>query len=64
MKIYEVNGRKVWLDKAPEGYEVKKPEKVEPKVEEPKVEPVKEEEPKTKAKRTPSNKGRKAGNNK
>ncbi len=59
MKIYEVDGRKVWLDKAPEGYEVKKPEKVEPKVEEPKV-----EEPKTKAKRTPSNKGRKAGNNK
>ena len=54
MKIYEVDGRKVWLDKAPEGYEVKKPEKVEPKV----------EEPKTKAKRTPSNKGRKAGNNK
>ena len=22
MKIYEVGGRKVWLDKAPEGYEV------------------------------------------
>lgn len=64
MKIYEVDGRKVWLDKAPEGYEVKKTEKVEPKVEEPTVDPIKEEEPKTKAKRTPSNKGRKAGNNK
>ena len=47
MKIYEVDGRKVWLDKAPEGYEVKKTEKVEPKVEEPKVDPIKEEEPKT-----------------
>lgn len=61
MKIYEVNGRKVWLDKAPEGYEVKKPE---PKKVEVKVEPEKVEEPKTKAKKVPSNKGRKAGNNK
>lgn len=61
MKIYEVNGRKVWLDKAPMGYEEKKPEKAEPKkVEEPK----KDVEPKTKAKSVPSNKGRKARNNK
>lgn len=26
MKIYTVNGRKVWLDKAPEGYEKPKVE--------------------------------------
>jgi len=58
MKIYTVNGRKVWLDKAPEGYE--EPKKEEPK----KVEPVKAEEPETKAKKTTANKGRKAGSNK
>lgn len=53
MKIYEINGRKVWLDKAPEGYE-------EPKKEEPKKEPA----PATKAKKAPANKARKAGSNK
>ena len=58
MKIYTVNGRKVWLDKAPEGYE--EPKKEESK----KVEPVKAEEPETKAKKTTANKGRKAGSNK
>ncbi len=58
MKIYIVNGRKVWLDKAPEGYE--EPKKEEPK----KVEPVKAEEPETKAKKTTANKARKAGSNK
>lgn len=53
MKIYTVNGRKVWLDKAPEGHEEPKAEtvKVEPKVE-------------TKAKKTTANKARKAGANK
>lgn len=57
MKIYEVNGRKVWLNEAPEGYEEPKTEpKVEAKAEEPKPAP--------KAKKTPSNKARKAGNNK
>lgn len=55
MKVYTVNGRKVWLDKAPEGYE--EPKKVA------EVAPV-VEEPKTKAKRATSNKARKAGNNK
>lgn len=48
MKIYEVNGRKVWLDKAPEGY----------------AEPVKKAEPETKAKKASANKSRKAGSNK
>ena len=60
MKIYEVNGRKVWLDKAPSGYE-------EPKVE--KTAEVKtEEKAKTatanKARKTPANKSRKAGSDK
>ena len=58
MKIYNVNGRMVWLDKAPEGYE--EPTKPEPK----KVELVKEEKPETKAKKAPANKARKAGSNK
>ena len=58
MKIYTVNGRQVWLDKAPAGYE--EPKKPEPK----KVEPVKAEEPETKAKKTTANKARKAGSNK
>lgn len=56
MKIYEVDGRKVWLDKAPEGY-------VEPKTkkaEEPKDEPMAE----PKAKRVPKNKARKGVENK
>ena len=58
MKIYEVNGRKVWLDKAPEGYE--EPKKVEPKKAETKEEP----KPETKAKKAPANQSRKAGSNK
>ena len=57
MKIYEVNGRKVWLDKAPEGYEepktIKKTEDDEPKA-----------EPTPKAKKASQNKSRKAGANK
>ena len=65
MKIYVVDGRKVWLDKAPEGYEEPKkvePVKVEEKTEEAKVEP--KAEPKPKAKKAPANKVRKAGSNK
>ena len=59
MKIYVVDGRKVWLDKAPEGYvEKTEPEK---KVEE-KIEP--KAEPKPKAKKTPQNKARKEVKNK
>ena len=57
MKIYEVNGRLVWLNKAPEGY-------VEPVKEEPKAEPKAKPEPATKAKKAPANKARKAGSNK
>lgn len=58
MKIYEVDGRKVWLDKAPEGYvEPTKPEKKEETVE-PKA------EVKPKAKKTTSNKARKEVKNK
>lgn len=61
MKIYEINGRKVWLDKAPEGYEEPKPvekTKAEPKAEKAKAEPA------TKAKKTTENKARKARSNK
>ena len=58
MKIYVVDGRKVWLDKAPEGYE--EPAKVEKKPEEPKAKP----ETANKAKKAPANKARKAGSNK
>jgi hypothetical protein len=58
VKIYEINGRKVWLNKAPEGY-------IEP---EKKAEPEKDPEPtaapKAKARKTPANKSRKAGGNK
>lgn len=58
MKIYEINGRKVWLDKAPEGYE-------EPKKAEIKVEPKTEPEPvPVKVKKATSNKARKSGGNK
>lgn len=56
MKVYEINGRKVWLNEPPKGYE--EPKKVE------KVEPEKVEEPKTKVRKAASNKARKAGNNK
>lgn len=58
MQIYEVNGRLVWLNKAPEGYEA--PKKPEPKVEEPKAKPATA----NKAKKAPANKARKAGSNK
>lgn len=58
MKIYEVNGRKVWLDKAPEGY-------VEPvKAETKKIDDKAEAEPKAKAKKATANKARKTGGNK
>lgn len=58
MKIYNINGRDVWLDHAPEGYE--EPKKAEPaKVEEPKAKPTA-----AKAKKAPANKSRKAGSNK
>lgn len=57
MKIYEVNGRKVWLNEAPEGY--KKPEKAEPT-----PEPKAKAEPANKARKTPANKAKKAGSNK
>lgn len=60
MKIYEVDGRKVWLRTAPAGYEA--PKKAEPAKAEPKEEPKAEIE--TKAKKTPANKARKAGANK
>jgi len=55
MKIYTINGRSVWLNKAPEGYE--EPEKKTEETVEPKS------EPKTKAKKV-SNKSRKEVKNK
>lgn len=59
MKIYEVGGRKVWLNAPPEGYvEPEKPKKTEEKKEEPKV------ETKAKPESSKSNKARKAGSNK
>lgn len=57
MKIYVVNGRKVWLDKAPSGYE-------EPKTEEVKTEEKAKTATANKAKKTPANKSRKAGSDK
>jgi hypothetical protein len=62
VKIYEVNGRKVWLDPetAPAGA---KPLEAPKKTQQAAPEPVKEE-PETKAKKTPANKSRKAGGNK
>lgn len=62
MKIYDVNGRKVWLNEAPEGYV--SPKKPEANKEEPKAEPKARPEPANKAKKTPQNKARKAGSNK
>lgn len=60
MKIFLVNGSKVWLDpeKAPAGaIPFEQPKKA--------PEPVKvPEEPETKAKKAPANKSRKAGGNK
>ena len=61
MKIYEINGRKVWLDPAAAPADAITME--QPKKEQPKPEPV-QEEPKEKAKKTPANKARKAGGNK
>jgi len=59
MKIYEVNGRKVWLDKAPEGYVEKTTKKTEGE------EIVKAEAaPEAKAKKATANKSRKSGGNK
>lgn len=75
MRIYTLNGQKVWLDPEtapaeaiPYGKPKAEPKKAEPK----KVEPVKAEEPEqkakpepvNKAKKTPANKSRKAGSNK
>lgn len=62
MKIYLLQGRKVWLteDKAPaEAILLSKPEKVAPVKAE-----AKEEEPELKAKPTPANKAKKAPANK
>lgn len=60
MKIYEVNGRKVWLNQPPEGYVA--PVKAEPKKEEPEVKA--KPEPANKARKAPANKSRKAGSKK
>ncbi len=59
MKIYTVNGRKVWLDKAPEGYVEPKPEKAEPEI----IDKA-DAAPKAKAKKATANKARKSGGNK
>lgn len=55
MKIYIVNGRKVWLDKAPEGAEEVKPVV---KAEEPKAEAKAKPETANKARKAPANKKR------
>lgn len=58
MKIYTVNGRMVWLDKAPEGY-------IEPvKAPEAPVEEKAKPAPANKAKKATANKSRKAGSDK
>ena len=54
MKVYEVNGRKVWLNEPPQGY-------VEPKKEDKTVKAEPTAEIKPKAKKVPQNKSRKAG---
>lgn len=61
MKIYVVNGRKVWLDKAPDGYEEVKTviDTTEEKIEE-KAKPA----PANKARKARANKSRKAENEK
>lgn len=58
MKIYLLNGRKVWLDEnnLPNGAEPCETKKVEKNAEPAEV--------KTKARKTPANKARKAGSNK
>ncbi len=60
MKIYLLNGRKVWLDEnnLPNGAEPCETKKVEKKAEPAEV------KTETKAKKVPSNKARKAGSNK
>lgn len=59
MKIYVVNGRKVWLDKAPEGAEEVKPV-TKAEEAEPKAKPITA----NKARKTPANKSRKEGSKK
>ena len=59
MKIYTVNGRKVWLDKAPDGYVEPKPEQAEPEI----IDKA-DAAPKAKAKKATANKARKSGGNK
>lgn len=56
MKIYEVNGRKVWLDHAPEGAAEIKTETVK---EDPKTEPKAKPATANKARKAPANKTRK-----
>lgn len=60
MKIYEANGRKVWLNNPPEGYV--EPKKAEPKKEEPEIKA--KPEPANKSRKATANKSRKAGSNK
>ena len=60
MKVYEVNGRKVWLNNPPEGYV--EPKKAEPKKEEPEIKA--KPETANKARKATANKSRKAGSNK
>jgi len=61
VKIYVVNGRKVWLDKAPEGAEEVKPVV---KAEEPEAEPKAKPITANKARKTPANKSKKEGKTK
>lgn len=62
MKIFFLNGRKVWLDEKnlPDGAVACGVEKKEQE----KTEPAKEVKIETKAKKAPANKARKAGSNK
>lgn len=61
MKIYIINGRKVWLENAPEGAVEYKPAKKPAEHQE--TQETAQETAK-KAKKTPANKARKAGGNK
>lgn len=65
MKIYVVNGRKVWLDKAPEGAEEVKPviKAEEPKAEEATAEVKAKPETANKARKAPANKRRRGSKN-
>lgn len=62
MKIYMLNGSKVWLD--PETAPAEAIPYGKPKAEPKKVEPIKEVEPEQKAKPEPANKAKKAPANK